>query len=236
MPQSARATFKLTKPASALARLAFQCLNRHEQPSSTPPGHRPGPYLNGFNASIGTSNLQASRINSYPYIDVPVSMPQSARATFKPFVPGRLRIGENSVSMPQSARATFKRKKVRFPHKSRSSFNASIGTSNLQALFESSKTSRWYRFNASIGTSNLQAHPVLTGWLSSVMFQCLNRHEQPSSAIKEPIGIIIFTRFNASIGTSNLQAALAQYPRSEMAGFQCLNRHEQPSSPVPEAG
>src|SRR5581483_523288 len=133
MPQSARATFKLTKPASALARLAFQCLNRHEQPSSTPPGHRPGPYLNGFNASIGTSNLQA--------------LPPERREPPCPM-----------VSMPQSARATFK----------------PLGSIAIHIL--------------------------------TCQFQCLNRHEQPSSL-----------SFRAGFALGRIR-------------FQCLNRHEQPSS------
>ncbi len=85
------------------------------------------------------------------------------------------------VSMPQSARATFKLP----PHSIRG----------------------WYCrcFNASIGTSNLQANGItaLTG--DVVAFQCLNRHEQPSSP-RRPGESAPSTGFNASIGTSNLQA------------------------------
>ena len=61
----------------------FQCLNRHEQPSSP------------------IQPIQGGRIDL-------VSMPQSARATFKQLPYDALK-GLGEVSMPQSARATFKR-------------------------------------------------------------------------------------------------------------------------------
>ncbi len=110
----------------------FQCLNRHEQPSSqtlTTIGNA----LAGFNASIGTSNLQAARYGGPAGDRRDVSMPQSARATFKL---GQ-KIGQISlnlfVSMPQSARATFKLGPPPVGPPPRRRFNASIGTSNLQA-------------------------------------------------------------------------------------------------------
>src|SRR5581483_9962915 len=82
-------------------------------------------------------------------------------------------------------------------------FNASIGTSNLQAchLGSASRSAGWC-FNASIGTSNLQASisSVSHHWVSQ--FQCLNRHEQPSSMARQQH---------------------VSPPRNE---FQCLNRHE----------
>src|SRR5581483_9355177 len=60
----------------------FQCLNRHEQPSSM---IRPGfvGQIDRFNASIGTSNLQALQNLIERRLAFLVSMPQSARATFK---------------------------------------------------------------------------------------------------------------------------------------------------------
>src|SRR5581483_10641164 len=308
----------------------FQCLNRHEQPSSY---LSPGPVLPppaSFNASIGTSNLQASVAHADAHADsqfqclnrheqpssgtrrhpaLPcgvVSMPQSARATFKPMLSTTLVLRSTSfnasigtsnlqarysapsgitvwglfqclnrheqpssecrrlflsdcarVSMPQSARATFKRPSPTPTLTPTASFNASIGTSNLQAFFGaghqynpiavsmpqsaratfkpralSPRLGPRLRFNASIGTSNLQAgkairrlkqidrfqclnrheqpsSPALSAiWLSCCAFQCLNRHEQPSSSSASSSLSKKASRFNASIGTSNLQASI----------------------------
>src|SRR5581483_3042914 len=206
MPQSARATFK--RPDRRLIveiQGAFQCLNRHEQPSSRQASdsiYRRFKFqcLNRHEQpSSNQENCQAGSPNA-------VSMPQSARATFKPasstatstasptfqclnrheqpsssllagsiIIPGK-------VSMPQSARATFKPSLIDLAaawirqfqclnrHEQPSSsihkavrgkkddgFNASIGTSNLQARLCQPKRGHGWRFNASIGTSNLQA-------------------------------------------------------------------------------
>src|SRR5581483_4834743 len=110
----------------------FQCLNRHEQPSSLIRKGREFVLLGvsmpqsaratfkqiivaenagddgGFNASIGTSNLQANTRSASILVSFQVSMPQSARATFKLYA-------------NQQCRADG------------ACFNASIGTSNLQA-------------------------------------------------------------------------------------------------------
>src|SRR5581483_2705805 len=186
MPQSARATFKRTRiPHDDGAEVWFQCLNRHEQPSSEEFEYLVSPSLD-------------------------VSMPQSARATFKlrPLSPVARRL---DVSMPQSARATFKLHRRHLRYCLESCFNASIGTSNLQAhrlavTFAHGRQG----FNASIGTSNLQA---------------------PNSLL----GVICLDSFNASIGTSNLQAQGSSARSIVRPVFQCLNRHEQPSS-VPSTG
>ncbi len=69
-------------------------------------------------------------------------------------------------------------------------FNASIGTSNLQAISLMVLISSRLCFNASIGTSNLQAaRPVVIDGVIS-MFQCLNRHEQPSSLLPRKSSLI----------------------------------------------
>src|SRR5581483_8309641 len=88
----------------------FQCLNRHEQPSSL---------------------IRKGR----EFVLLGVSMPQSARPTFKQII-----VAENAGDDD--------------------GFNASIGTSNLQAIRQSTMPGRWS------------------------LFQCLNRHEQPSSPLK----------------------------------------------------
>src|SRR5581483_8530712 len=84
--------------------------------------------------------------------------------------------------------------------------NASIGTSNLQARDPNAEYRVPLRFNASIGTSNLQAQDGSARVQIAGRFQCLNRHEQPSSQKRIPQGVWRNERFNASIGTSNLQA------------------------------
>src|SRR5581483_7576071 len=115
---------------------------------------------------------------------------------------------DTPVSMPQSARATFKRCRRERRRGRRAGFNASIGTSNLQARMGAWSAGLQGCFNASIGTSNLQA-----GGYSALQklhvcpFQCLNRHEQPSS-----------TMIASAVCVNST--------------FQCLNRHEQPSSSV----
>ncbi len=270
----------------------FQCLNRHEQPSSHHiccNGHR----VEGFNASIGTSNLQArawqrraaywsrsfnasigtSNLQAQVALSndarCVVSMPQSARATFKPHS-HTCRSRQYSVSMPQSARATFKLGLAGVAVDGISSFNASIGTSNLQACsLPASTSSRRPCFNASIGTSNLQAwrgadfllpafcrvsmpqsaratFKQVQGAMAEVhnaWFQCLNRHEQPSSAARRGLqprrsdvsmpqsALATFkpqqpcpintspSCFNASIGTSNLQAGSIAGLAAALPGF-----------------
>src|SRR5262245_19962679 len=107
MPQSARSTFKLSFSRCAGILIKFQCLSRHDQPSS----------------------LQSlSRV----HIDYLVSMPQSARSTFKPAEISTLYF---LVSC----------------------FNASVGTINLQARCKQRAATVGKSFNASVGTINLQA-------------------------------------------------------------------------------
>src|SRR5581483_11555149 len=66
-------------------------------------------------------------------------------------------------------------------------------------------------------------------FVKGIEFQCLNRHEQPSSICSA--GLPFPTQsFNASIGTSNLQATRSPETPTARTPFQCLNRHEQPSS------
>src|SRR5581483_10309776 len=89
--------------------------------------------------------------------------------------------------MPQSARATFKLGQHLVEVGPENCFNASIGTSNLQALSSRGIRLISVRFNASIGTSQLQAVDRMVG-------------SKPQR------------RFNASIGTSNLQAPYAARP------------------------
>src|SRR5581483_3742365 len=115
----------------------FQCLNRHEQPSS---------FIDDTSAIAWN----------------PVSMPQSARATFKRTVSRSHSLMDDRVSMPQSARATFKPRVLRPDRLSGQCFNASIGTSNLQAYHPQVVLVDGTSFNASIGTSNLQASPAST--------------------------------------------------------------------------
>src|SRR5581483_6215432 len=182
MPQSARATFKPRRwPIRASA-------------------------SKGFNASIGTSNLQAPGRHNRPAAPMEVSMPQSARATFK--LPYHKRIDEETSCFNASiGTSNLQAPELLKVNHVLHGFNASIGTSNLQAchLGSASRSAGWC-FNASIGTSNLQASisSVSHHWVSQ--FQCLNRHEQPSSL------------------------PWRQSSRSCGALFQCLNRHEQPSS------
>ncbi len=134
----------------------FQCLNRHEQPSSM---IRPGfvGQIDRFNASIGTSNLQALQNLIERRLAFLVSMPQSARATFKP-------------AWPDCA-------------------------------------SR-----------------------SPIKFQCLNRHEQPSSVsrIEKPHRCARVSMPQSARATFKPRYCIAEPAPGR---FQCLNRHEQPSSP-----
>ncbi len=156
MPQSARATFKPGLPGSSASREPFQCLNRHEQPSSRASGlclRLPLLFqcLNRHEQPSSRSAGQQARVRAY------VSMPQSARATFKllwNIFPLKLL---QTVSMPQSARATFKPHAMAGLARLSGSFNASIGTSNLQARVSYMARNGRICFNASIGTSNLQA-------------------------------------------------------------------------------
>src|SRR5581483_9465090 len=167
--------------------------------------------IRGFNASIGTSNLQAWPSALAFAGALSVSMPQSARATFKPVV-HLMFLLYVCVSMPQSARATFKPDPKRAGVRAPGCFNASIGTSNLQANHRRRKCWRRRRF------------------------QCLNRHEQPSSQHSLCVHLSVLSGFNASIGTSNLQAIRQSTMPGRWSLFQCLNRHEQPSSPLKAVG
>src|SRR5581483_2639045 len=132
MPQSARATFKPPGERQYLSAIQVS-MPQSARATFKQPGKLPsGKSERGFNASIGTSNLQASLFDSYFDGQPDVSMPQSARATFK--LSSRTRRWRPArVSMPQSARATFKPVPCRVDNHARQSFNASIGTSNLQA-------------------------------------------------------------------------------------------------------
>src|SRR5581483_481068 len=129
MPQSARATFKPPmQPGHMALGVWFQCLNRHEQPSSLLPA--PAAY------------------------EAPaVSMPQSARATFKRQLSPESKVAymfqclnrheQPSSTMIASAvcvNSTFQclnrheqpsSRCVGGAEHARASFNASIGTSNL---------------------------------------------------------------------------------------------------------
>src|SRR5581483_6519757 len=208
MPQSARATFKPMLSTTLVLR-------------ST-----------SFNASIGTSNLQArysapSGITVWGLFQCLNRHEQPSSECRRLFLSDCAR-----VSMPQSARATFKRPSPTPTLTPTASFNASIGTSNLQAFFGaghqynpiavsmpqsaratfkpralSPRLGPRLRFNASIGTSNLQAGKAIRRLKQIDRFQCLNRHEQPSSQ-ETPIWKVSCESFNASIGTSNLQASI----------------------------
>src|SRR5581483_3038375 len=206
MPQSARATFKRDQGANWDHHFySFQCLNRHEQPSSGPCPI--SPIRNGG-----------------------VSMPQSARATFKPRARGA-GATRRLVSMPQSARATFKLVSWAFLPHGYAGFNASIGTSNLQARMGAWSAGLQGCFNASIGTSNLQA-----GGYSALQklhvcpFQCLNRHEQPSSTMIAS-AVCVNSTFQCLNRHEQPSSTASNQNKCRVHLFQCLNRHEQPSSP-----
>src|SRR5581483_11369821 len=300
MPQSARATFKRQLSPESKVAYMFQCLNRHEQPSSTmiasavcvnstfqclnrheQPSSRcvggaeharasfnasigtSNLQANGiinfslrsrcFNASIGTSNLQAPRQGATRPCQSGVSMPQSARATFKPAATVRPTGTRWPVSMPQSARATFK---LTPPHRPLLSMWFQCLNRHEQPASLHHHIDHFCRcgFNASSGTSNLQARALPTMRAVGQSFQCLNRHEQPSSSSpfnsrpsgrarfqclnrhEQPSSVLVPSQphedasFNASIGTSNLQAKFPADALLSAQRFQCLNRHEQPSS------
>src|SRR5581483_6519756 len=86
-----------------------------------------------------------------------------------------------------------------------------------------------------IGTSNLQASRAVAQARPSVAFQCLNRHEQPSSGQG-------YQTLEADRQVSMPQSARATFKpgNPDLEGivrkFQCLNRHEQPSSFNPRYG
>src|SRR5581483_7133242 len=108
MPQSARATFKRTRiPHDDGAEVWFQCLNRHEQPSSEEFEYLVSPSLD---VSMPQSARATFKLRPLSPVDrrLDVSMPQSARATFKRTVSRSHSLMDDRVSMPQSARATFK--------------------------------------------------------------------------------------------------------------------------------
>src|SRR5581483_7935534 len=184
MPQSARATFKQGLIEWQGVGRKFQCLNRHEQPSS---------------------RLLRSKTRVLA-----------------------------AVSMPQSARATFKRQPTRLAHYSSGSFQCLNRHEQPSSLCATRRVCASESFNASIGTSNLQASPIFSADRRRMRFQCLNRHEQPSSLVAFN-NVYVMGCFNASIGTSNLQARGRARGIGIWAAFQCLNRHEQPSSPPPPA-
>ncbi len=134
MPQSARATFKLRKITRGRAQWPeFQCLNRHEQPSST--------------SSPPEASGKSRRFQCLNRHEQPSSSAKAAGQTLG---------GQR--------------------------FNASIGTSNLQATTVIPPLCQYCSFNASIGTSNLQAVTRQRPNCIYLKFQCLNRHEQPSSS------------------------------------------------------
>ncbi len=255
MPQSARATFKpvwrkhrvilsISFNASigtsnlqarssrkrAISLLGFQCLNRHEQPSSIVLAFTLE-VIERFNASIGTSNLQARTAAFRTRNWWLVSMPQSARATFK-LSGWHCLCCQSIVSMPQSARATFKRERLIVPEiLVGDRFNASIGTSNLQAqiYIAQGRHPDGVSMPQSARATFKPAHKAI----GNLVDLLVSMPQSARATFKRTLAAIHDCHvhcFNASIGTSNLQAGLLYVACVVLALFQCLNRHEQPSS------